>query len=291
MTILYLTHLLNGILMIALPIGVGIFLSRRFKFGWRLWWIGAGTFVLSQIGHIPFNIAMGLLFNRGFLPVPAPQNQLLFNAVFAGLSAGLWEEFFRYGAFRWWAKDARSWAKALMMGNGHGGIEAIIFGSLVLLNYIVMLAVQGMDVSAMIPESQLGALEEQVSIYWSVPWYDSLLGALERAFALTIQISLSVIVLQVFLRRNILWLFIAIGWHALVDALAVYLVGTQSIYAVEAVLGVLALISLVVIFALRQPEPVQVIEVAAPFQSTPPDLTDTNPEDIDTYRLDETRYQ
>jgi len=289
--ILYLTHLLNGVLMIALPIVLGIYLSRRYRLGWRLWWIGAGTFVLSQVGHIPFNIAVGQLFNRGFLPAPAPEYQLLFNSIFAGLSAGLWEESFRYGAFRWWAKDARSWSKALMMGNGHGGIEAILLGVLVLINYIIMWVAQGMDLSAYIPASQLPVFEEQVAIYWSIPWYDSILGALERVFALTIQISLSVIVLQVFLRRNLVWLLIAIGWHALVDALSVYLVSTQSIYTVEAVIGVLALISLGVIFLLRSPDPVPAVEETPPMITTLPDPAIVDTEIDDPYRLDQTRYQ
>jgi uncharacterized membrane protein YhfC len=289
--ILYFTHFLNGILMIALPIVLGIYLSRRYRLGWRLWWIGAGTFVLSQVGHIPFNIAVGQLFNRGFLPVPAPEYQLLFNSIFAGLSAGLWEESFRYGAFRWWAKDARSWSKALMMGNGHGGIEAILLGVLVLINYVIMLAAQGMDLSAYIPAGQLPIFEEQVAIYWSIPWFDSILGALERVFALTIQISLSVIVLQVFLRRNLVWLIIAIGWHALVDALSVYLVSTQSVYTVEAAIGVMALISLGVIFLLRSPDPVPAVEKTPPVQPALPDPAIENFETVDSYRIDQTRYQ
>jgi len=289
--ILYLTYLLNGVLMIAIPIALGIYLSRRYQLGWRLWWIGAGTFVLSQIGHIPFNAVLTLLFNRGFLPAPPPEYHLLFNSVVLGLSAGLWEESFRYGAFRWWAKDARSWSKALMMGNGHGGIEAILLGVLVLINYVIMWVAQGMDLSAYIPAGQLPIFEEQVAIYWSIPWYDSLLGALERVFALTIQISLSVIILQVFLRRNLVWLLIAIGWHALVDALSVYLVSTQSIYTVEAVIGVMALISLGVIFLLRSPDPVPAVEEIPPVKPALPDPANGNSETVDSYRLDETRYQ
>jgi uncharacterized membrane protein YhfC len=48
----FIAHLLNGLLMILLPIGLGIYLTRKLSLGWRLWWIGAGTFVLSQVGHI-----------------------------------------------------------------------------------------------------------------------------------------------------------------------------------------------------------------------------------------------
>jgi uncharacterized membrane protein YhfC len=287
--VLIFTHFLNGLLMVALPVAVGILLARKFQLGWRLWWIGAVTFVLSQIGHIPFNVAVGLLFERGILPTPAPSIGLLFSAVFAGLSAGVWEESFRYGAFRWWAKEARSWSKALMLGSGWGGAEAIILGILVLINYAVMVAAQVGDISSLIPEGQAALLDQQIAVYWSLPWYDTLLGALERAFALTVQICLSVMVVQVFIRKNILWLFIAIGWHALVDALAVYLVSTTSAYVTEAVIGITAIISLVVIYALRQPEYARE-EPQIISQPTPSDMTNIIVDDPSLEKLDESKY-
>jgi uncharacterized membrane protein YhfC len=53
MDALFRVHLLNGLLMIALPVGLGIYLTRRWKTGWRLWLIGAAIFIFSQIVHIP----------------------------------------------------------------------------------------------------------------------------------------------------------------------------------------------------------------------------------------------
>ena len=53
--ILLFSYPLNGLLMITLPIALGIYLTRRFQLGWRLWWIGGATFVISQVGHLPFN--------------------------------------------------------------------------------------------------------------------------------------------------------------------------------------------------------------------------------------------
>jgi hypothetical protein len=87
------------------------------------------------------------------------------------------------------------------------------------------------------------------------------------------------------------WLLIAIGWHALVDALSVYLVSTQSIYTVEAAIGVMALVSLGVIFILRSPDPVSAVEETPPVQPALPDPAIENSETVDSYRLDETRYQ
>jgi hypothetical protein len=90
MDILVSTHFLNGLLMILIPIGLGIFLTHHFKLGWRLWWIGGVTFILSQLGHIPFNIALTALFKGGNLPVLPEDFTLVFNAIILGLSAAIW---------------------------------------------------------------------------------------------------------------------------------------------------------------------------------------------------------
>ena len=258
--------------MVTIPVVLGIFLSRRFNLGWRLWWIGGATFILSQVGHIPFNILVGQLFNTGVLPAPPQQYALLFQSVFLGLSAGFWEEGARYAAYRWWAKDARSWSRGLMMGAGHGGIEAIVLGILVLITYYAMIAIRNMDLSTSVPAEQLELAQFQVTAYWSAAWYATLLGALERAFSVTVQLALSILVLQVFTRSRLFWLWIAIGWHALVDAVAVYSAAILGMYITELIIAVFALISLAVIFLLRQPEPELSVE-PEPIPVQAPDST------------------
>jgi hypothetical protein len=76
-----------------------------------------------------------------------------------------------------------------------------------------------------------------------------------------------------------------------VDALSVYLASTQSVYLVEAVIAVLALISLGAIFALRSPDPVPAAEDTPPVRSPLLDPAIVETENDDTYRLDQTRYQ
>ena len=46
---------LNPLLMIALGLGLGVFFGRRLGAEWRLFGIGAVTFIASQVFHIPFN--------------------------------------------------------------------------------------------------------------------------------------------------------------------------------------------------------------------------------------------
>jgi uncharacterized membrane protein YhfC len=69
------------------------------------------------------------------------------------------------------------------------------------------------------------------------------LGAVERAFALILHLSLSILVLQVFVRKNIAWLFVAIGWHTAIDAIAVFgLYQEWDPLLIEAAVGIPAVI-------------------------------------------------
>ncbi len=255
MNILVITHALNGLLMIAMPVGLAIFLTRRWKLGWRIWWVGFATFILSQVGHIPFNWGVGELLNRTGMVYWPPLAQQVFNASFLGLSAGLFEEGARYLVLRFWVKDARSWRKSVLFGAGHGGSEAIILGILVLVSYVSMLVVRRMDLTALVPASQLELAQQQIAAYWSAPWYDSLLGALERLFTIPVHLAMAVMVLQAFTRKKIGWLFLAIFYHALVDGTVVFLVPYIGGYWTEALVGGFALVSILIVFLLRQPEP------------------------------------
>ena len=284
-------HFLNGSLMILLPIGLGLWLEKRLRLGWRLWWIGAATFVLSQVVHIPFNLLILNPFLRDRMPAGlSERSALLITAVALGLSAGVFEEVGRYLAYRWPAKDARSWRKGVLMGAGHGGIEAVILGGLVLLAYTQLVALRDSDLISRVPQEQLALLQNQIQIYWSLPWYDTLLGALERFFTLFFHISASVIVLQVFLRRQIRWLWVAILWHAILDAAAVYAISTWGTYAAEALIGVSALLSLGIILALRSPEPLE--EEPAPPAPLPELVNPQHLEQVEITpaKLDDTRY-
>jgi uncharacterized membrane protein YhfC len=287
MDTLLIAHFLNGFLMIAIPTGLGIYLTRRWKIGGRIWWIGAATFIMSQVGHIPFNWAIGRLLNQSDMVSWNPTIQLLFNAIFLGLSAGIFEEGTRYLVLRWWAQDARSWRNGVLFGAGHGGAEAIILGGLVLYGFFQMVALRTADLARTIPSSQLDLVQGQITAYWSATWYFSLFGALERIFTIPCQIVMAVMVMQVFIRRKIRWLFVAIGYHALMGASLVYNAKILGAYWTEAVIGGFAILSVVLIFVLRKPEPTAEVLSAGVL----PALTMPEPVEETLENLDKTRYQ
>jgi uncharacterized membrane protein YhfC len=254
MDILYLTHPMNGILMFILPIAVGFFLVSKFKLGWGLWWAGGTTFIISQIAHIPFNlIILNPLIVKITNFMPSELRAILFTSVLLGLSAGIFEETARFVAYRGWRKDARSWAHAVLFGAGHGGLEAILLGLLVLFTFVQMITLRNANLLAIVPEHNLSLVKQQIDVYWSVPWHLSLFGALERAFVIPFHISAAVLVVQTFKRHQIRWLLIAILWHTFVDAIGVSAAQLWGVYAAEGILALIAIMSIGIILAFREP--------------------------------------
>lgn len=246
---------LTALLMIAMPLALGVYLNRKLEGTWRLFGIGALTFVVSQVLHIPFNfLVLNPLMKRFGLSMSVT-TQLVVIAILLGLSAGVFEEVARYVFYRLWLKkdEDRTWRSAVMFGAGHGGGEAIILGVLALVAFVRLLALRDVDLSTQVPPDQLELAQMQVEMYWAQPWYVVLLGAVERAAAISFHISASVMVLQVFRRRNILWLFLAIGWHTLLDAVAVFGIQTWGVYVTETLVVGMGILSIVIVLLLREP--------------------------------------
>ena len=290
----YALYSLNVLLMFVLPLALATVIARRRPAGWALFGIGAATFVGAQLFHIPFN---WLVDSAGYLPDPeASRRNLLLVAAFAGLSAGFFEEVARYLAYRFWARDARSWGAGLMMGAGHGGIEAILVGLVAAVNVGFLFGFRHGYFTGIIPAEALPLVQEQVTALFSAPLYQTVLGAVERLFALCVHLSLSLLVMQVFTRGRVLWLLLAIGWHALLDAVAVFAVGTWGIVTTEGLIGVLALLSVGIIWRLYEPaglepEGERLTPVRTEAQrDVPADVPVDVAAEIPEEKLDESRY-
>ena len=244
-------RLLNVLLMVAMPLALGVSLARRSRVEWRIFLFGAGAFIGAQIFHLPFNgyvlspltERLGLLGSGGGLP-------LFFYAILFGLSAGVFEEVARYLVYRIWMRDSRTKWDGLMFGAGHGGLESILLGGLAGLALFQALTYRNADLSTVVPADQLDLARAQIEAYWAAPWYAVLLSAGERLFAICFHLSASLLVLQAFVRRNPAWLAVAIGWHAIIDAVAVFALVTWGAYVSEGLIGLMALLSFGIVYIL-----------------------------------------
>ena len=288
-------HVLNFVLMFAMPVALGVFLRRRFGLRWGLLLAGMITFVLSQVVHIPLNLVLERL---GVFAAAPERWRVVANAVMLGLSAGVCEEAARYLALRYWRRDARSWRAALMFGAGHGGVEAILVGAITALAFVQITALQSQDLNTLgLTPEQLAALQAQMAVYTTAPWPAALLGAVERLFALCVHLALTVMVMQVFTRGRWWLLGAAILWHTAANAAALIVLGAlggqaslTAVYWTEAAVGVFALSSLVIVYALRQPEPPapQPAEPGAPLPA--PETGPLTPPPVTAAALTETKY-
>jgi len=252
------------------PVALAIWFCRRFRVSGKLVWIGALIFLASQVVHIPVLYGIQALFQQGILPMPPLQWGLLFSAVLAGLLAGLSEETARLVGFHWLGSRARSWATGVALGIGHGGLESFLVGFSGLATAVVMITQAQNPGLIPLPPEIRATVEQSAAEFWGMPWHLPLAGAFERLCAMTIQISLAVLVMQTFLRRSIWYYVAAVAFHTLVDAVAVYLVGIGlQVWWIEAAIALLALVSLgIILYYRRKGEPPAALE-PAPLPPTP----------------------
>jgi len=275
----------NFMIMIIVPLILGWMINRNRSVGWRLFAIGGATFIISQIGHIPFNYFVLPILRDQIEPLSAI-TQLAIIAIFLGLSAALFEEGSRFIGYRFWAKDARTWGKGMMLGAGHGGAEAIILGVLVAINTVFLVAWRYDRFTTLIPAEQEPLIAASLDNFFSAPWYATVLGAIERIFAIILHLSLSLAVMMAFVKRQPLWFAAAIVWHALADALAVFSVAMWGAYAAEALIAAMALVSLTFILRLRQPEP----EIVDPDPFILPEVKPMLRMEVPADKLDGSKY-
>lgn len=235
---------INFIGMILLPILAGFYLARKFKLSWKLFVAGGLTFIASQVLHVPLVLALTSMFQSW---------GVVAYALILGVLAGLFEETARYILFKFILKKSRTWNEGVYVGLGHGGTEAIIFGVLAALAFINMVAYRYIDLSTVpsIPPEQLELAKQQVNAYWVTPPYLAILGFVERIFAMCLHVSLSVMVMYGLVSRKPIWFWLAVTWHAVVDAASVYLGQNISMIALEGIVGVFALISLGIVFWIK----------------------------------------
>lgn len=283
---------LSGMLMMFLPIALAVWLIRKFKTRWGIFFIGTGTFVLSQVFHIPFNYyllnpymkQLGLKADPGTL-------SLLGIGALLGLSAGLFEEISRFIALRYWAKDARNWKDGLMFGAGHGGMEAMLVGAGAFYVFLQAAVLRGMDVS-LISSSVAEAISLQTFIdaYWSQPGYLYFMGALERISAMAFHVAASVMVLRAITRQRTYWVYLAIGWHTVFNMVAVYGSITSGILWTEAILFGFGLLSVLITYLLREPPPPEIPD-DTPLEAIPTDSLRPAPaQELTSEDLEGSRY-
>ncbi len=225
------------ILMVGLPIPLAVWMRRRQGVPWWLFCVGMATFVGSQVYHLPLN---HMLEKWGVLASVSPDSpRLLQTAIILGLSAGLCESLARvvgYGLLFRFKKEHSPVERvdgAIIVGLGHGGIEAMILAVMVAASVVPLWQMRGQDLSAL----NLSP-EQRTALEWQLAAFEAPLRAampvIERGIAILLHVVLSAMVWLAFQRRNIWYGVGAVLYHAAVDTLAVLMPQfISNVWAVE----------------------------------------------------------
>jgi uncharacterized membrane protein YhfC len=219
------------VLSILLPIGAVVWLAARkkIKLGPVLW--GVLLFVVFAI------ILEGQGLHRLVLgSFPQLQSYPYLFAVYAGLAAGLFEETARLIGFKWLirVREDENPYTGIAYGLGHGGIEAILLGGMASISNLIF----ALMVNANAVPAGLEAIAQQLA---TTPSYLFLITGVERVLAMTIHLSLSMIVLKAVTDRKWGYYVLAIGLHTLINFPAgLYQAGfLQDMLLIEGITAVL----------------------------------------------------
>ena len=156
--------------------------------------------------------------------------------------AALFEETGRYVAMRRFVKPL-DFDNAFMYGVGHGGIEAMILIGISMLSNIVssvMINSGAMAASLAALDADTAAkTAASLSALWQTPSAYFFLSGLERVIAITLHISLSLLVFRAVKYGEKKYLLLAYFFHFLVDAASVLINAYLPLWTVELVTAAL----------------------------------------------------
>ncbi|MCA8066169.1 YhfC family intramembrane metalloprotease [Burkholderia sp. AU38729] len=209
--LLFLT-LAAGVVALTAPVLLAVAWRRRTQVPLRVFFYGMLTFFVFQpVLRLSWQVPL-------FHWLAHDPRWHLTMLVFAALTAGIFEECGRWVAFRYLLPKRHDAPTAVMLGLGHGGLEAML---LVGVGFIALAAAYLLArAGVVVPEGAQSLIGSQFS---GMTLASPLLALFERVSAMAAHVGLSLIVLQAFVRGTKRWLAYAIAFHFLFDLAAVLL--------------------------------------------------------------------
>ncbi len=232
--------IITVILMIAVPVGCFLYWRRKHKQQTKIRYLIAGAigFILSARG---LELGMHYFCVMADNPVSRFLNGNTWAFVLYGIMmAGVFEECGRHIVFRYIMKKNRTRENAVLYGIGHGGSEilAVILPSMILYLVVAILFSRGNVEEAMnqlkITEETAAAALPSVQAAAAFDYGMMAANVLERLFAMSLHIGLTVIVYYGVVNAKKGCLPLAILLHMLMDTFpALYQRGAVPLWSVE----------------------------------------------------------
>lgn len=212
---------------VILPVAAAVFMALRYKHI-RAVLMGAACFIVFQVlTRIPL---LQVVLPRWTEYILFQFSRPVLYLIFLSLTAGLFEEIGRFITMRWFLKEMPL-TGAVAFGVGHGGIEALLLAGI---NFIAI------GITGAMPINEITS-----------PQF--FMGGIERIFAMTVHVCLSVMVWRSLREGKVSLLVIAVVLHTLLNVIGTYLMYLgMSAAVIEASIGLFAgLLLLYTIFTVR----------------------------------------
>lgn len=216
------------------PVALALVARRRLRTSWLAWLAGAGTFFVFQLVlRVPWVAALSAALGPTLQGSPWRSAGYI---VFLSFTAGLFEETGRWVAYRLVWKD-RTAKNALMLGLGHGGFESMVLVGLSIGGSLFLYVALSHGVALPLPEPARAALTTQLSALTPL---NALAGGVERLSAMAMHVGCSLLVFQVFVRRQLRWLWLSMGVHTAMNIVGVLLAKHAGVWISEGAMALFA---------------------------------------------------
>ena len=243
---------LGAIFSFVIPLLIAIVWKKKKKEPFSTILVGAAIFLL-------FALILGKPIQALVIAIDHPVSRFLkaypvLLALVLGFFPGIFEETGRFIAFKTLLKKRKNKETSISYGIGHGGFEAMILLGMVYITYIyfaIMINAGTFETlvnqAAAKAPNQANALTTIAKEIADINVIKIILGFLERAFAILIQIGLSILVFYACRDKGKFWLYpFAILLHTIIDftvGLKVVNVLNLSAWAVEGILSTYAILT------------------------------------------------
>lgn len=222
---------------ILLPILAGVWLNKHTLVTWRVITLGSlGYFIVQALLTLMYN---GIASLAGIDPTALAEGpNFAAQVALSILMAALLGVLLRWAGMKWVKMPLTNLEAAYGLGLGYGGVESITrVGLPLLMTFFTMLQNTNPQASGLDPETitQLEAL-------WQVSAWVPIAGSLERISAMVMHITITILVLQSFTRKNNLWLAGAVGLEVLINIFIFGLTEASLAYEWVILLAVLAMV-------------------------------------------------
>ena len=224
----------SALISIGLPVAFFVYIFRKHKAKFLPMLAGIAGFVIFAL------VLESLLHMVVFGNFPVLTEKPFLYILYGIFAAGIFEETARFISFSILKKKFKGVVTGLSYGIGHGGIEAIIIVGIAMINGIISSIVYNAgnleSLTANLDPEQLVQLYNQLGSFIVSPSYLFIIGGIERIFAMSIHLSLSVVVFYSVYSKDKLWLYpAAILLHAIINIpAAAYQIGVlNNIFVIE----------------------------------------------------------